>query len=183
MEIYDSKPQKRWYQPITGHVSYATVRPAVTRMRLLSSLVSITWPPVEWVWGRDVWHGDTTSQWSAAIMIKWGTDIVSSWLHIYRLINYINSLTPGGSDSNLKIMIINTLRPRQSGWHGADDIFKCIFLNKNVWIPMKFVPKRPINNIPALVQIMVWRRPGDKSLSEPMMVSWSTHLCHSASMG
>ena len=27
----------------------------------------------------------------------------------------------------------------------------------------------PINNIPALVQIMAWCRPGDKPLSEPMM--------------
>ena len=26
----------------------------------------------------------------------------------------------------------------------------------------------PINNIPAMVQIMAWRRPGDKPLSEPM---------------
>ena len=75
----------------------------------------------------------------------------------------------------------NTLRPRQNGRHFADDIFKCIFLNKNVWIPikisMKFVPKGPINNIPALVQIMAWRRPGDKPLSEPMMVSLTTHIC------
>ena len=75
----------------------------------------------------------------------------------------------------------NTLRPRQNGRHFADDIFKCIFLNENVWIPikisMKFVPKGPINNIPSLVQIMVWRRPGAKPLSEPMMVSLLTHLC------
>ena len=28
----------------------------------------------------------------------------------------------------------------------------------------------PINNIQSLVQIMAWRRPGDKSLSEPLMV-------------
>ena len=34
-----------------------------------------------------------------------------------------------------------------------------------------------INNIPALVQIMAWRRPGDKPLSEPMMVSLATHIC------
>ena len=34
-----------------------------------------------------------------------------------------------------------------------------------------------INNIPALVQIMAWRRPGDKSISEPMMVSLPTHIC------
>ena len=76
---------------------------------------------------------------------------------------------------------VNTLRPRQNGRHFADDIFKCIFLNENVWIPakisMKFVPKGPINNIPALVQIMAWRRPGDKPLSEPMMVSLTTHIC------
>ena len=70
---------------------------------------------------------------------------------------------------------INTLRPRQNGRHFADDIFKCIFMNQNVWIPikisLKFVPKSPINDIPALVQIMTWRRPGDKPLSEPMLVS------------
>ena len=52
------------------------------------------------------------------------------------------------------------------------DIFKCIFMNENVWISikisMKFVPKGPINNIPALVQIMAWRRTGDKPLSEIM---------------
>ena len=77
--------------------------------------------------------------------------------------------------------LVNTLRPRQNGRHFADDIFKCIFLNENVWIPikisLKFVPKGPINNIPALFQIMAWRRPGDKPLSEPMMVSLTTHVC------
>ena len=34
-----------------------------------------------------------------------------------------------------------------------------------------------INNIPTLIQIMAWRRPGDKPLSEPMMVKLLTHLC------
>ena len=81
----------------------------------------------------------------------------------------------------LQCMDINTLRPRPNGRHFADDIFKCIFLNENVWIPieisLKFVPKGPINNIPALVQIMAWRRLGDKPLSEPMMVSLITHIC------
>ena len=63
----------------------------------------------------------------------------------------------------------------------ADDIFKCISLNEIIWIPIKispkFVPKGPINNIPAMVQIMAWRRPGDKPLSETMMVSLPTHRC------
>ena len=75
----------------------------------------------------------------------------------------------------------NSLRPRRNRRYNADDIFKCIFLRENAWIPtkisLKFVPKGPINNIPALVQIMAWRRPGDKPLSEPMMVSLLTHIC------
>ena len=53
-------------------------------------------------------------------------------------------------------------------------------LNETFWIPikisLKFVPKSPINNIPALVEIMAWRRPGDKPLSQPMMVSLLTHI-------
>ena len=77
--------------------------------------------------------------------------------------------------------VLNTLRPRQNGRHFADDIFKCIFLNENVWIPikisLKFVPQCTINNISALVQIMAWRRPCDKPLSEPMMVRLPTHIC------
>ena len=75
---------------------------------------------------------------------------------------------------------VNTLRPRQNGRHFADDILKCIFFNENVWIlieiSLKFVPKGPIDNIPALVQTMAWRRPGDKPLSEPMVVSLLTHI-------
>ena len=43
-------------------------------------------------------------------------------------------------------------------------------------ISLKFVPKGPINNIPALVQIMAWRRPGDKLLSEAMVVNLPTHI-------
>ena len=56
--------------------------------------------------------------------------------------------------------------PGQNGRHFADDIFKCIFLNGNVWmslkISLKFVPGVQINNIPVLVQIMAWCRQGDK---------------------
>ena len=76
---------------------------------------------------------------------------------------------------------VNTLRPRQNRRHFADDTFNSIFLNDNarisLKISLKFVPKVWINNIPALVQIMAWRRSGDKPLSEPMMVSLLTHIC------
>ena len=76
---------------------------------------------------------------------------------------------------------INTLRLRQNSHHFADSIFKCIFLNQNFLIPtemsLNLVPKGPINNIPALFQIMAWQWPGHKHLSEPMMVSLLTHIC------
>ena len=76
---------------------------------------------------------------------------------------------------------LNTLRPRQKGPHFPHKIFKCIFLNENVWIsikiPVKFVPKGSINNIQALFQIMAWHRPGDKPLSETMVVTLLMHIC------
>ena len=79
------------------------------------------------------------------------------------------------------ISTVNTLRPRQNGRHFPDDTFKRIFMNENIRISinisLKFVPKGLINNIPALVQIMAWRRPGDKPLFEPMMVNLLTHIC------
>ena len=60
------------------------------------------------------------------------------------------------------------------------------FFNENVWIAikisLKFIPKGPINNILALVQVMAWRRPGNKQLSEPMLVCLLTHMRHSASV-
>ena len=58
----------------------------------------------------------------------------------------------------------------------ADDIFNCIFLNWNDRIPiqmsLKYVPMSPIDNKPALVQVMAWCRTGDKPLPEPMMTHW-----------
>ena len=67
------------------------------------------------------------------------------------------------------------LSSRQNGWQFSDDPFICILLNKNAWIisisiSLKFVPRGPITDILALDQIIAWPRPGDKQLSEPMMV-------------
>ena len=59
----------------------------------------------------------------------------------------------------------------------ADDIFKCIFLNENdrisIKISLKFAPRSPIDNKPALVQVMAWHRIGDKPLPEPMMAQFT----------
>ena len=58
-------------------------------------------------------------------------------------------------------------------------IFQRTFSNGFSWIniSLKFVPRGRINNIPTLVQVMAWRRPGDKPLSEPMMARLPTHIC------
>ena len=75
----------------------------------------------------------------------------------------------------------NILSPWQNGRHFPDDIIRCISKNEKfcilIDISLKFFPKGRINNIPALVQIMAWRWPGGKSLSEPMMVSLLMHIC------
>ena len=82
---------------------------------------------------------------------------------------------------------LNELTHWQNGRHFADDTFKHIFLNKNVCISieisLKFVPKGPMNNMPALVQIMARRRTGDKPLSEPLMTQFNdAYMRHPASM-
>ena len=69
----------------------------------------------------------------------------------------------------------------ENGRHFADDSFKRIFMNEKCFISirnsLKFVPEGPIDNGAALVQTIAWRQPGDKLLSEPMMVSLLTLIC------
>ena len=59
----------------------------------------------------------------------------------------------------------------------ADDIFKCIFLSENDRIPiqisLQFVPISPIDNRVELVQVIAWRRTGDKPLPEPMITQFT----------
>ena len=44
-------------------------------------------------------------------------------------------------------------------------------------ISLKFVPMVWYYNIPSVLQIMAWHWPGDKPLSEPIMVELQTHIC------
>ena len=53
-----------------------------------------------------------------------------------------------------------------------DLLLHCFSLFQNLHntkIPLKYVPWGLIDNMALLVQIMAWRRPGDKPLSEPML--------------
>ena len=81
----------------------------------------------------------------------------------------------------LQLRAINSLRPRQ-----MDAISQTPFSNAFSWMKMfefrlkfhwSFFPRVQLNNIPAMVQIMAWRRPDDKPLYEPMMVNLPTHIC------
>ena len=60
-------------------------------------------------------------------------------------------------------------------------ISQTTFWNAFSWMKMSKFRLRfhwsAVKNIPALVQIMAWRRPGDKPLSEPMMVRMPTRIC------
>ena len=51
------------------------------------------------------------------------------------------------------------------------------FSSISLKISLKFVPKVWINNIPALFPILAWRRPDDKPVSEPMVVTLLSHIC------
>ena len=73
-------------------------------------------------------------------------------------ISILNSIS-----KTLQLLLYNvfgTSRPTQNYQHFTDDIF-------NAFSGMKI----------SLVQIMAWRRPGDKPLSEPLMIISLTHIC------
>ena len=63
----------------------------------------------------------------------------------------------------------------------ADNIFKCIYLNENenilIQISLQLVPRSPIDNKPALVQVVAWPWTGNKPLPEPMMTQFTVHIC------
>ena len=90
------------------------------------------------------------------------------WLYIPR--NYKINHT-------IFLSTFNTFRPRRNGCHFADNIFKYISMNEKfcilIQIPLKFVPKGLIDNKSALVQVMAWRRTGDKPLPESKLAQFT----------
>ena len=130
-----------------------------------------------------IWHYRTSSAWvqmMACCLLVPGNYLSQCWLIVLWHLSKRNvqDIYPLFESKNYSF---NALRPRQNECHFTDDIFKYIFLNENAWILMKillkFVPRCPINNIPASVQIMVWGRTCDKPLSEPLVIILLTHIC------
>ena len=105
---------------------------------------------------------DNSSSWTSPY-VTFGHGWIKFWLLRNNLTNNkVNKRWPHDRVStslkhrcNAFYIPLSTMRPRKNGRHFADDIFKCIFLNENVWIPIEislmFVPKGPIDNIPSLV--------------------------------
>ena len=87
----------------------------------------------------------------------------------------MNGIAAGGWHSvaiSGGFMVMNALIEKYSNKHWGRDTVGTISqttMNEKVWtsikISLKFVRKGSINHIPALVQIMAWRHPGDKPLS------------------
>ena len=71
------------------------------------------------------------------------------------------------------VVRLNSSPPGQNGRHFGRRHNSNAFFNGNDKIPVqisqKFIPRSPIGNKPSLVQVMAWRRTGDKPLSEPML--------------
>ena len=75
------------------------------------------------------------------------------------------------------LLVFNTLRPRQSGFHFVDDIFKCSFMDEIfcilIQISQNFVPQCLIANKAVLVKGMAWYRTGDKPLPGLMLIQFT----------
>ena len=123
------------------------------------------------------------------ILANFGKYAISDCPFITLMLNCLFGLSPSVFRMNyVHIVLIVSHRGlnvilTHRGRDKMDAISQTTFSNVFSWMKMhgfrllKFVPKVRINNVPALVQIMSWRRPGDKPLSEPMMVSLLTHIC------
>ena len=121
-------------------------------------------------------HISVTALWDIFLMHCWICEMGLLQMLVSQLIRKSQDHVYGIRKYNM----FNTLRPKLNGCHFTENIFKCIFLNKTIWITIKislqFVHLGPINYIPSLVQIMVWHRPDDKPLSESMLVRLSRHI-------
>ena len=156
-------------------------------METFSTLPALHWSPV---------NSPHKGQWHRALIFSliyaWTKSWVNNWndgdlrrirAHYHVTVMFLCNPSEDWAPHMKWVAVtwLNTLRMRQDGCHFPDNILKRIFLNENFKISiktsLKFVPRGPINNIPSLVQIMAWHRPGNKPLSEPMMDSLLRNIC------
>ena len=78
--------------------------------------------------------------------------------------------------------LVKSSSPGQNGCRFPDDRFKWIVMDGNfctlIRIPLKFVPKGPVDSKSALVHVMAWCRTGDEPLHEPMLTKFTdAYIC------
>ena len=163
--------------------------------------VSVRYRELFLAWGSD--HSVYVPiQWETTLQCN----VVSHWLGTYTkwslmrtfiiysdVCHWHDSSCINHCTTGIQQMLCNCFKAHFTGWksiHWGRErmaaVSQTTFSNAFSWmksllIPIKislqFVPKGPINNIPSLVQTMAWPHPGDKPLSEPMMVRLPTHVC------
>ena len=144
--------------------------------------------------GEGVWVG-CVRVWGGQWYLKFGSEpnhyLSQCWLIVSRTIRtnfcekWITIQDISVKKMHLKMasvcMGLKSSPPGQNGCHFPYDIFERNFMNENFfYFDSNFTEiflNGPVNNILALVQIMAWRRSGDKPLSEPMP-SQSTDTYH-----
>ena len=113
------------------------------------------------------------------------------WRKTSDKISDINLLTPGWLSTGATILQESNRHYSTYvflthwGWDKFAGMSQMTFSNaffiENEWtslkILLKLAPKVGTKNVPALVLIMAWHQPGDKLLSEPVMVSLLMHIC------
>ena len=73
---------------------------------------------------------------------------------------------------------INTLWSRQNDRHFTDESLFLELEQLWFWISLKYGPIGPIINIPALVQMVAWRRTCDKPLFNDGFIYWRMYAPH-----
>ena len=113
-------------------------------------------------WVNNLEAGDLRhhrAHYDVTVMIGKNQGLLKTLLEVFVSVMWTQASGISLGDSEMQF---NTLWPTHNCRYLVDNIFKSILLNENAWISLKmwlkWVPKVRISNIPALVQIMAWRR-------------------------
>ena len=153
----------------------------VTRYQINTMLLKPSW----WITNSTLIGGFLGLSQEAQVLSKSKKKTLSQNEHIITVMSQVGQqciswcyelshLTHWGRD---KIdAILETTFSNAISWMKMDE-FRSIF-HRSLFLKVQ------LSNIPELVQIMAWRRTGDKPLSEPMMTQFNdAYMRHSAAMG
>ena len=107
----------------------------------------------------------------AGLYLQWGMGITTNIAGGSRNFQHIV-----GADTPQIYQVVNIIcvNHGQNGHHFGRQQFQMhFFFDENdgilIQISLKFVPRSPADNKPALAQVMAWPRRGDKPLPEPVL--------------